>query len=267
MSVIFEAGYTLPNTDEPLTHARIAHSRNWLAGGVAVASSTATDYFADAPLNSLTYELWKPSSVPATWEYDHTASVEADAICVAAHTLGTTGCTFKFQYWDGASWVDLTAAGTVADDSPIMAIFEPVTAERWRINITAGTAPEIGVLKVAKVLQMQRSLYGGHTPIDFGRQTILRSNMSETGEYLGRTKQRNMLATSYSWENLTADWVRSNWGELQRAVEAEPFFIAWRPGTYGEVGYCQTDDVPAPQNMGTKNLMAVSLTVRGLAYD
>ena len=252
---------------EDFTHARIAHSINWLSGGTATASSTASAFFADAPLNSLTYERWEPNALAATWEYDHGSTAECDYCCIAAHTMGTNGNSLQVQYWDGSAWADLSSVEAIPDDSPIMVIFEAQTRQRWRVSITGGTAPEIGVIKFGKALQMQRAIYGGHAPIDLARQTVLRSNFSETGEFLGRSKQRGYLATSFAWRNLTAGWIRTNWPDMQRAVESEPFFIAWRPATYGAVGYCQTDEVPIPSNSGQSDFMSVRLSVRGRGYD
>jgi len=264
MAVIFQAGYSLPGGDEPLTHARIAHANNWLAGGTVNASSTATGYFAEGPANSLTYEKWKPSA-PGTWEYDHGGASECDYCAIGAHTFGTDSATFKVQYWNGGAWVDLCAAQSPADDEPIMVIFAPQTRQRWRVNISAGT-PEIGVVKFGKALQMERAFFGGHAPLNLARQTVLRSNLSETGEFLGRTKQRTYLASSFGWEHLTAAWVRTNWPTLQTAIETEPFFVAWRPGDYPDVGLVQVDSLDAPQNMGIRDLMQASLTVRGYGY-
>jgi len=433
MTVILESGYSLPSGDQPLTHARIAHSLNWLSGGTASASSTATGFFAGAPNNSLTYERWKPSSVTATWEYDHGSSAECDYCCVAAHTFGTNNNTILVEY-DGASrtnlltyseqldqwsttssitltqdatiapdgnttaeilaknagtfvymarkgitvagqeytasiylkqgtaavtairlykdvtegeplntlsidwsdpdatgtdvgngwyrfsitatavdtginvliypagssvgtgtvfawgaqleegtkatpyikttastasstWYALTEYTTLTSDEPIMFIFEPETRQRWRISITGGTAPEVGVIKFGTAMQMERPIYGGVAPIPMARQTILRSNYSETGEYLGRVQQRSYLSASYSWQHLTSDWVRANWPDFQRAAEAEPFWLAWRPGTFGDVGYCQVDEVPIPSNMGIRDLLSVSMSVRARGYD
>jgi hypothetical protein len=251
----------------PFTHARIAHSLNWLAGGVAVASTTDAAFFADAPMNSLTYERWKPTALPATWEYDHTSSQTCDYCCIAAHTMGTNGNSLQVQYWDGATWVNVTSITAITDDSPVFVMFAPTTAERWRISITSGTVPEVGVVKFGRALQMQRPLYGGHAPVTYARQTVLRSNYSETGEFLGRTKLRSLLSTTYSWQHLNAAWVRANWGTLQRAIETEPFWIAWRPSTFGEVAYCQVDAIPIPSNMGIKDYMAVDMTVRARGYD
>lgn len=267
MAVAFESGYTLPGSDEPLTHARIAHSGNWLTGGTVTASTTATDFFADGPDNSLTYERWQPTASPATWEYDHGSDVEADYCVIGAHDLGTQSVTVNVQAEIAAVWTTLVSVSPTTDE-PIMAIFEPRTETKWRLQLTyAGTDPTIGVIKFGKALQMQRTLYGGHAPINMARQTILRSTYSETGEFLGRTKQRTYAQTSFSWDNLTADWVRANWRPFQLAMETEPFFIAWRPSTYGDVGLCQTDSVPVPSNKGVRDLMSVEMSVRGYGYD
>ena len=265
MTVIFQTGYTLPVGDKSLKCARIAHSRNWLAGGAAAASTTDAAYTVNGPLNSMTYERWRPTAVPATWEYNHGSAASADYAAMAAHTLA--GCTIRFERWTGSAWAALTPDTLLADNSPVLAIFQPVTAQVWRLNVLSGPVGSVGVVRFGAALQMEQPFFAGHTPIDFGRQTVLRTNQSETGQYLGRTKQRTVLTTSYSWQHLSEAWVSANWKTLQLAVEVEPFWIAWRPAESGAVGYCQTDAVPAPQYMGIRTLMSAEMSVRGLAYD
>lgn len=266
MTVILQTGFS-SSASPILTHARILHSGAWLSGGTAVASSTATDYDADAPLNTLTYEAWKPTSGTATWEYAHTGSASTMGAGIAAHTLGDAGASVQFQYYDGAAWQALTPVTAITSNEPIMGLWAAQSATRWRVSITVGSAPEIGVVKFGTPLAMERPLYGGHSPIDLSRQTILRSNYSETGQFLGRSKQRTYFATDYSWSNLTAAWVRTNWPTLQDGIEAEPFWLAWRPASFGAVGFCQVDEVPVPQNMGVRDLMSVGMSVRALGHD
>jgi len=267
MTVIFEAGYTLPGSDEPLTHARIAHGNNWLTGGTATASTTDADYFLNGPLNSLTYERWKPTAVTATWEYDHGSSVTCDYCCVGAHNMGTNGNSFQVQYWTGSAWSDLTAVTALTSDMPIMAIFEPQAAQRWRVSISGGTVPELGVIKFGAALQMPRPMYGSHTPLDFSRTTTMRSNRSVLGEFLGRTKLRSTLSTSFDWQHITRAWIDTNWKSLQLAIEEDPYFIAWRPGQFSEVGLCYTDASPIPSPMGIRDLFQVSLGATARGYE
>ena len=267
MGVIMQSGYVLPYGDMPLTHARIAHSSNWLSGGTAVASTTDASYFADGPLNSLTYERWKPTALAATWEYNHGSTGTCDYCCIGAHTLGTSGNTLEVQYWSGSAWVDLIPATAITNDMAVMAIFGRQTRQRWRVRITNGTVPEIGVVKFGLSMQMPRPIYGGHAPLEMGRQTQLRSNYSETGEFLGRTRQRVQMSAAFAWQHLSASWVRSTFRPFQKAMETEPFFLAWRPSEFSEVALCQTDEVPIPQNMGIRDLMSVEMGVRAFAYD
>jgi len=269
LSVLYKSSYTVPVGAKSLDHARLAHSLNWFDGGTASASTTDSAYFADAPLNTLTYEFWKPTATASTWEYDHGSSVECDYCCIAAHTLGSNSATIKMQYYSGG-WLDLTDSEALLDDSPVFAIFTPTTAQRWRVNITSATTiPKIGVVKFGTALQMQQPIFGGHAPVDLSRQTILRANYSETGENLGRSKQRTFLKTSFEWEHLTAAWTHANWPTVQLAIEDEPFWVAWRPSTYTEagVGFCQTETVPIPLNMGISDKMSVSLDVRARGYE
>jgi len=269
--VIWESGYTLPGGDQPKTHARIAHANNWHSDGTITASTTDTDYFLDAPDTSLTFERWKPTSLPttgATWETDLTTSHDADYCVIAAHTLGTSGCTVKAEYWTGSAWADMCPATAITTDAPIFIITTQKSATKFRVNITAGTSnPEIGVIKFGEALQMPRPIYGGHTPVDFARQTQFRSNYSEQGEFLGKTRQRTYLSASYAWSNLTAAWIRSNWRSFQTALESDPCVIAWRPDTYGEVALVDVKEAPIPTNSGPRDLMSVTVTGTAHSYD
>ena len=424
MTVIIESGYVLPSGDDPMTHARIAHARNWIQGDVS-ASATATDYFLDAPNNSMTFEKWKsyddvavadPTSWTATncavsvdalswalidgntwrltedsstglhfaqydfpdaigllkmvvvckvksiggrsvrlnfrdpsansysvdinlatgatiatssatalvyeigggwwninmtltptvtgagsnlrvtasdggtvsylgdgssgvmfttpvvaradadWQVTPLVSEEVDYCCIAAHDMGDWGCTLKVQYDDGAGGYTTIISQQITDNSPIYCIFRPKTVGYYRVRINDGN-PKIGVVRFGKSMMMERAMYGGITPPILDRGTKLQSNTSETGEFLGRTRIRTDHGASFSWSNITAAWVRSNWSDFQKAVETEPAFIAWRPETFSEASYAQIGKNPQASNTGPRDLMSVSFSARGIAYD
>lgn len=267
MGVIFETGYTLPGSDEPTTHARIAHSGNWQGGGTIAASTTATGFFADAPDNSLTYEKWQPSALPATWENDFGSANITDYCAIAGHTLGTNGNTLQVQYYNGSVWVDIINE-LIEDDEPIFCIFEPLTRQRFRIRISNGTAPTISVVRFGSALQMQSPIYRGISPLNMNRKTKVRSTQSESGQWLGRTKIRNSLSGSFDWSHLTDAWVRANIDPFIKAIEDEPFFIAWRPATFTDVHYCWTTQNPrAPRYSGPLDFMTFDVNVEALGYE
>ena len=267
MGLIFQPAYRLPIGDAKLSHARLAHSGNWLSGGTVTASSTAMGYFAGGPDNSLTYEKWQPQSLGATWEYDHGNVAECDYCAIAAHTMGTSGNTLQVQYFDGSAWVDLIDATAIADDSAVFVFFGPQQRQRWRIRLTNGVAPVVGVVEFGKALQMPHPIYSGHTPIALARRTVMRSNVSAMGEFIGFTKQRSTLGSTFAWQTLDADWVRDNVPSLQKALESEGCFIAWRPDTFGEVTYGFTTQTPIPTNTGLVNLMSMEISLTGYSHD
>lgn len=267
MAVIFSPSYPAPlePLDYPFTHARILHTGVWLTGGTVTASTTDADYFASGPTNILTYERWKPASIPATWEYDEGEDTTADCFCIGAHTVGTTGATVTFEIWTGAAWVEIGETAS-ADNMPIMLLLgEPVTFSKWRIAIDV--ICEIGVAKAGLAMQMTRPIYGGVEPTHLNRMVEFRQNTSETGEFLGSTKQRVGLMTSHTWQHVDADWVRDTWRPFQVATEGVPFFIAWRPETFTEVVLMNPTQFTTPANMGMVNLMTVGFSGRGHGYD
>lgn len=268
MGTYFPPGYTLPIGDEPMTHARMLHARNWLAGGTAVASDTAAEFFTAAPLNSLTYERWQPGSMGATWTYDHGSAVLADAACIAAHKIGSSKATLEvLTSLDGVTFTSRTGPITPTDDEAIWCVLEPVVARYWRIALTGLVRPTIGVIRFGRALQFPQPLFAGHTRERFARQTTLRTNLTETNEVVGRSLQRVNRATAYQWQHLPRAWTEANWPALQRAVEAQAFFLSWRPDDYGDVGYFMTDTVPQPTTMGIRDLYQAGIDVRGYSHD
>ena len=166
-------------------------------------------------------------------------------------------------------WTTIINAVAITDDSPIMCIFAPVTGTAFRVVVSGATAPFMAVIRFGMAMQMPQPFYAGHAPLDLSRQTVMRSNKSGTGEFLGRTVQRTALATSMGWQHLRAAWVRNHWADFQLALEAEPFFLAWRPASFpDEVGYCQVESgsTPAPVNMGILDYQEVSIPVVARAW-
>jgi len=148
-----------------------------------------------------------------------------------------------------------------------MFLFERERKNRWRIRITGDTVPTIGVIFIGRTLEMQRAIYGGHSPITLSRVTKRTPVNSESGNNLGLSVVRRGVSTSFSWNNLTAQWYRNNFDPFVRYAtqSAGTFFIAWRPSKYpNEVGYCWVDanDI-TPSNNGTRNLMDVTMPVKG----
>ena len=250
--------------DYPLTHARWFYKR--VSGTVSASSETAGNP-AIAANNPLTYTFWRPASPTATWTIETPAPEDVDYCAIAAHTLATNGSTVTVQRWDGSAFVDiLTMAPT--DNSPLIFYFAEVQSDRFRVSITGATAPRLGVIWFGKATSMERPIYGGHSPITLSRSTILSNNVSERGQWLGRSIVRGGSATSFTWQNLTAAWYRSDFDPLVEHLRTEPAFIAWRPASFPqETAYVWTNQDIQPTNAGRRDLMSVTVQVEGLGIE
>lgn len=259
--VISSAMVASETTAIPLTHARIGYHK---VSGTISASTEASGFLASSADNELTYSHWKPSALPAWWEITLDTAEEVNYFGIAAHTLGTNSTAIKAQYHDGTSWVDIDET-LPADDSTIMFIFDNVFSSRFRVYLTGSAVPKIGVIYIGKLLEMQRAIYGGHSPINLSRITVTRPNSSERGQWLGRSIVRSGLTGDFSWSNLTAEWYREYFDPFVEHARTKPFFIAWRPATFPkEVAYVWTSRDITPSNSGRRNLMDVSFSAGGL---
>lgn len=265
MSVVITRSLSLGDSDDyPLTHARIGYNK--ISGAVS-ASSAASGYDADYADNYLTYNFWKPSALPATWEITSSSIELVNYVGIAAHEVGSSDCAVYAEYFDGSDWVQLGATAP-KDDAPIMFIFDQVAATRFRLRVTGSVTPRIGVVFFGKTLDMMRPIYGNHSPINLNRVTTLKTSISETGQFLGRTIRRRGVKTSYSWTHLKPDWYRAYFDPFVEHARTKPFFVAWRPARYPtEVGYVWTDSDIAPINSGIAGRMDVSISVLGLANE
>jgi len=186
--------------------------------------------------------------------------------------MGTDGASVKPQWSDNDSaWNDITGitAHAPADDGPVLFLFAAESHRYWRIQVTGTTIPSIGVVFIGAALAMERMLYGGHSPLDLSRTTVIRPHQSERGQFLGRRIVRGGLHADFSWQHLTPDFYRSEFEPFVADALEFPFFLAWRPSTFTEsVGYVWTGQDISPTNMGIgKGLMQVSISVDGLGLN
>lgn len=254
-----------------LDHARIGY-HNPARDLTATASSAADDFPADAPQRPDTYESWKPETMPAWWQVDFGETVVVDYLGIAAHELGTKGCTVTVQYSaDASTWYDASDAAAPTDDSPLLLLFSPQAARHWRILLEQAAsptdAPEVGVIYLGRILTMPRPIYGGHAPITLARETVLHQSLSRGGHFLGQGFRRTGFVGQASYRHLTAAWYREHFDPFVLAARRYPYFFAWRPGTFAdECAYVWTDEDIRPSNMGLRDFMAVSWPMRGFAH-
>ncbi|MBK1780556.1 hypothetical protein JHL22_04940 [Advenella sp. WQ 585] len=228
----------------------------------ASASTSVPGFPASAVLNPMTYERWMPAVAPANIDIDLGSIQSVGYVGIAAHTLIGAAVVISHSD-DGTTWSEVTAIIPV-DNSPIMYVFEAISARYWRFGI--GKVAEIGVIYIGNILTMQRKLYGGHSPGLLARQTDILPNISQTGQFLGRSISRKGYATTYQFRNLEAQWVRDELDPFVESALSRPFFIAWKPERFPKevlYGWCNSDITPV--NQGQRDLMSVSFQIEAIA--
>lgn len=242
--------------------ARIGY-RSVLPAATLSGTAGQPGYPLSAITNPATYERYRPTALPASIQVDCGAAMAVDYIGIAAHTLGSSGCTVVLESSTNQStWTNRLTISPGSDET-IMGFFGQVSERYWRIRITGPVVPLVGVVYLGAALTMQRELYGGHTPLVLARMTAVRPNLSETGQWLGASQTRAGFGTSFAWRHLTAAWYRAEFDPFVATnPRVRPFFIAWRPHSFpSEVGYCWATEDIAPQNMGIRDLMSVDMRV------
>lgn len=259
MSVIIQSAYA---PDPALTHARIGYG-SIAYGKTPIASSAVTGFPAIAATYPTTYEFWQPSAVPATWTIDNGLAVSCDCVGLVGD-FGGAGVAVQTSP-DGTTWTT-QVSGTLTDRINML-LFAAVSARYWRLEFTT-VVPKVAVAYICKALAMQRRIYQGHSPLTLSRTTEFNTNMSEGGQYVGRSIVRMGASTEASWQHLKADWYRTNFDPFVKDARTAPFFFAWRPSKYpNELGFVWVDGDIQPTNSGPKDFMNVSLNMKGLINE
>lgn len=224
--------------------------------------------------NPLTYSIYSSDdSASAEITMDFGSSVAIDSVCLVGDKPFTNLWTVRIQYFDGGSFVDWDGVGAigVTDDNAFMfsGTKKATTQVKIIIDTSAGNVEAtLRAIYAGELLIMERSIYGGHSPITLSRETSLRPNVSEGGQWLGRSQIRQAQVTSFDWQNLKAQWYRDNFDPFVESAILNPWFIAWKPDRFPhETAYCWTTSDIVPSNTGTRDLMSVSVAARGFVND
>ena len=253
-------GYTL-GANQPLTHARIL----WAPlVGTITGDGTSPEYAA----NDYTNQRWVCGTLPATWTLETAANANIDTVFIAAHRLAGTTILVEISSTTGGAFVT-RATINPTDTSTIAVMFNnagvPHVIRRVRLTISgAATDAEIGIIRAGVALQMTQAVFGGVRPIGLSRVVETKHSMSETGQWLGRTIQRQASMTEMNWTHLRAAWYRSDFHPFALSLPQTPFGFIQNPLRMPEsVAWCWTDSVPAPSNMGVLDFMEVALPITG----
>lgn len=237
--------------------------------GTVSATSEDTDAEAENAADGLTWDYWRPTSLPARLEVTLTEVREVDYLMLAAHDLGTNEVSVKPQYYDGG-WVDIPAEYMPGTDNVLAMLFETVESTRFAIYLDSETSPEqlpsISVAMMGRALVVPRGQPLNHRPARWSRRTEVRPVVSEGGLFLGRSIRRDGVEFNIRFQHLDADWVRSDMQEFIDHARTKAFGWLWHPQDYpAELAYVWTRDGDIrPEHAGLPNRVNVSFGVYGV---
>lgn len=288
MSIIFDNDYYNDKSitrEFSLKNTHIGYN-NLTGSATLTGSSSAAGFPVSALNNQFTYDFWRSSLLPASVIVDTGAQNAVDYIGLAKHNLAGIPCSVSYSV-DGLTYTPC-AAFSLTDNDAAMVIFNQVIGRYFKFSAdptselefgesefgaeeavfasaTDDTAyAQIAVLNIGKSLEMQRMIFGGHSPAKLTDEAETRPSISEGGSWLGRSVIRRGTQTEYSFNNLTGAWYRTKFLPFTQHAVTEPFFIAWRPlGYANECQYAWTNQAIQPNNSGPRDWLSVSFTAQG----
>jgi hypothetical protein len=264
-SLVITAGDDDLNSNSPI----IGYQNLTTAANIS-ATTEAAGFPATNMANPATHLKWKANSSGVEYITITIDSPEdIDYLAVAAHNFGTNLTAVSVEgYVSG--WIELIPQHLLPNDGPVIFRFTPQAFYAIRLVIQPSVAAvpvarRAAVVYVGELLSLQRRLYVGHTPITYGRKTMIANPRSMSGAFLGRIVVGEKVGTSVALQNLTASWYRAYMEPFLQVAKESPFFFAWRPGTYpNETGYTWLADDPVPTNQSPNGMMQITLELEGV---
>ena len=222
---------------------------------------------ADKMLIPNTYERYVSGNGSYTIKFQLAEASLIDFVAIGAHNAATHqgGITIAVKYATTIGGALTTIQDMdFADNSAKMILFDEITAAEIALVFSTTSGLELGVLYAGKSLEMERPIYGGHSPIDLAAKTQYESVMSESGNFLGRTIKRQGVESTFAWQHLSPTWYRETFQPFVLLAKTTPFFIMWRPELYDATVFGFTTKDIKPMNMGGgSGLMNVSINIMG----
>ena len=211
-----------------------------------------------------TFERWRPANGTSTERFNLSAVSDVTCIGIAAHNLSGQEINIQYSTTNGGGLTTLTTIRPTSND-PILLVFDAQSMAEVALNATWAGDREIGYIFAGNYLQMPIPIYGGHKPVKLSPDTEYKTNISNTGQFLGRTILRQGVETDYSFRYLKPSFVRGEFTDFVNFAKTMPFFIQWRPDLYPDevaFGYT-TDDIDISNGSGGVDLMEASFKFRG----
>ncbi len=235
------------------------------AGGIE-ADGAAVGYPASNLAQPTTHEIWKGANTSDQYLTIAGDIDPIDYIGIAGHNFASGDIVVSIEGYISGSWVEIFEETLLARDDSVILRFEPLSLSQVRLKLQPDSViPRAATVYCGKLLEMQRAIYVGHTPLTDARKTKLYTGASESGNFLGRIVLSEMRQSPARFRLLDPDWFRANMRTFLAQARTLPFFFAWRPSTYPEEGgyaWLMNDPMPSPDDQS--HMIEVELVMQGV---
>ena len=217
---------------------------NLLEDGTLAASSEDTNGEKENAIDGNTYDYWIPTSLPATLSVTLASSSTLGYVGIAAHTLGTNGNTVDVEYHNGVGWVSLASISPTDDKTILIAVAE-TSATQFRLYISGGSIPNIGVVSFGSSIKFESGILPAYTPLYMAEEIELLTSQTLNGQFVTNRVNRKGAKGNFGLNILERSFVEgTDFQNFRRHYnDGKPFFFASNPSELAEdVSYCWRQD-------------------------
>lgn len=174
---------------------------------------------------------------------------------------------------DGVSWAVLHTYEDLRSGANYYS-FDEVSYSRYQLRLSvfdpmppsSGGAIEMRIANImlGQRLEFERPIIRTHDPLPLNRTTEYQTNLSGSGQFLGRSISRRGVATSVDIPMMSREFARGPFQEFVEHAQRYPYYFSWNEALYpGDAGYVWTDEDIQTGYSGDGSLMSASWNMRG----
>lgn len=209
--------------------------KNLLETGTVTSSHNAVGFEMQNAYDNFGYDWWRAGNT-TDWSWlsvENTSAVYADYMAIYGHNLADIAGEVKAQYsYDGTTWVDITGTQFFPTTNNVIYVgFEATLAAYFRINVRSSDAsgyPLIAGAMIGESLELPRDMESGFSPPSIVPIITSKTAQSESGAFIGGSRQSEGIEGSIDMKLVSPLWVRSDWIPFITHVQTpKPFVFAW----------------------------------------
>lgn len=246
--------------------AILAYQNRMESASSVTATSEATGGDVENCYDGLTHDYWQASSAGTNdVTIDLGSAQNVDYWACFAHDLADNSGSITLQYSSDNFAADVNTFGSTVTPSGDELIFRTgstVSERYWRFRIQdSTTASKIGVLMLGTRVDLPVGMVVGFVPPKYGRKFEYLPQLSESGQFIGRSLKRRAYETEIHLQYVSAAWPRATLDAFLTHADGKPFMFCWDNENYqDEAAFCWLRDNVQP-NYSKPTLMDVRLPV------